>query len=58
MLKGISKGKLGSSLIIADVGSAEKLNTTGVHHKRIPKWALPDSVIATKYYDVQTSRNK
>ena len=57
MLKGISKGKLGSSLTIADVGSAEKLSTIGLHHKRSPKWALPDSVIATKYSDVQISRN-
>ena len=44
MLKGISKGKHGSSLIIADVGRIDKLSTIGVHDKRISNWVLPDSL--------------
>ena len=54
MLKGIIKGRIGSFLIIADVGKTEELRSIGVHHKRIPKYVLPDSTIArlSAYEDV------
>ena len=59
MLKGIiNKGKMGSFLVIADVGKSETLRPIGVHHKRIPDWVLPDSVMATAHEDVQAARGK
>ena len=58
MLKGIIKGKMGSFLVIADVGTSEKLKSMGVHHKRIPKWVLPDSAMANTCENAQGARNK
>ena len=57
MLKGIIKGRMGSFLVVADVGKTEKLGPMGVHHKRIPEWVLPNSTLATRYEDVQEARS-
>ena len=59
MLKGIiNKGRMGIFLVIVDVGKTENLRPIGVHHKRIPDWVLPDSIIATAHEDVQAARSK
>ena len=58
MLKGIIKGKMGSFLVIADVGTTEKLRSMGVHHKRILEWVLPDSAMANTCEDVNGARTK
>ena len=46
IINAINKGKKGSSLLIADVGTATTLGNLGVHHKRIPEWVLPNNVLA------------
>ena len=45
IINAVNKGHLGSFFIIADVGSASTLSDLGVHHKRIPTWVLPDSML-------------
>ena len=40
----VNKGRKGSCLIIADVGSATTLGNLGVH-KRIPRWVLPNNML-------------
>ncbi len=39
-INAINKGRKGSCLIIADVGTAATLGNLGVHPKRIPKWVM------------------
>ena len=51
-------GKYGSYHMIADVGTADTLKDLGVHHKRIPKWVLPDSIIAYHNQDPVNARDK
>ena len=46
IINAINKGSKGSFLMIADVGTTTALGNLGVHHKRIPKWVLPDSMLA------------
>ena len=48
-----TKGTYGSFLLIADVGSEDKMRELGVHSKRIPAWALPNHILA----DVATTNN-
>ena len=45
MVNAVNKAHHGSFFIIADVGSASTLSDLGVHHKRIPTWVLPDSML-------------
>lgn len=58
MLKGIIKGKMGSFLVIADVGKIEKLGPMRAHNKRIPDCVLPDSTSTTTLGDVQAAKLK
>ena len=46
VVNAINKGSKGSFLMIADVGTMTALGNLGVHHKRIPTWVLPDSMLA------------
>ena len=43
---------------IADVGTAATLENLGVHHKRIPKWVLSNSVLAIHTADTEELRAK
>ena len=45
IINAVNKGHHGSFSIIADVGIASTLSDLGVHHKRIPTWVLPDSML-------------
>ena len=51
-------GRKGSFLIIADVGTAATLGNLGVHHKRIPKWVLPNNMLALHTTDPDGLRTK
>ncbi len=46
MINTISKGDHGSFFTVADVGMEETLRALGVHHKQIPKWVLPNNMLA------------
>ena len=58
IINAVNKGKKGSCLIIADVGTAATLGNLGVHHKRIPKWVLPNSMLALHSADPDEMRTK
>ena len=58
IINAVNKGKSGSCLIIADVGTAATLGNLGVHHKRIPKWVLPNSMLALRSADPDELRTK
>ena len=58
IINAINKGRKGSCLVIADVGTAATLGNLGVHHKRIPKWVLPNSMLAIHTADPDEVRAK
>ena len=58
IINAINKGNLGSFAIVADVGTAASLGNLGVHHKRIPEWVLPNSMLALHSQDPDTLRDK
>ena len=58
IINAVNKGRKGSCLIIADVGTAATLGNLGVHHKRIPKWVLPNSMLALHSADLDELRTK
>jgi len=60
IINAINKGRKGSFLSnnIADVGTAATLGNLGVHHKRIPKWVLPNNMLALHTTDPEGLRTK
>ena len=60
IINAINKGKHGSFLVSADVGSVAMLADLEVHHKRIPTWVLPNSELNSIPHDVtpNPTRNK
>ena len=57
IIDAINKGNLGSFAIVANVDTAASLGNLGVHHKRIPEWVLPSSVLALHSQDPNTLRD-
>jgi len=58
IINAINKGRKGSFLIIADVDTAATLGNLGVHHKRIPKWVLPNNMLALHTTDPEGLRTQ
>ena len=58
IINAINKGAKGSSIVIADVGTAATLGNLGVHHKRIPQWVLPNSMLALHTTDPEGLRTE
>ncbi len=58
IINAINKSRKGSFLIIADVGTAATLGNLSVHHKRIPKWVLPNNMLALHTTDPEGLRTK
>ncbi len=58
IINAINKGRKGSYLVIADVGTAATPWNLGVHHKRIPKCVLPNSMLAIHTADRDELRTR
>ena len=52
------QGNLGSFATVVDVGTAASPGNLGVHHKRLPEWVLPNSMLALHSEDPNTLRDK
>ncbi|DBA67790.1 TPA: hypothetical protein ACH3X2_001224 [Trebouxia sp. C0005] len=53
-----NKGRQGSGPTIADASTAATLGNLGVHHKHIPKWVLPNNMLALRAVDPDELRTK